>query len=152
MGSLYAGLDDFEVWTPNFDTDFSYDVPIQGYLEEGSFEETLLFPEYLEEGSYFETNPYVFYSGGDFSFARMKNLNNPNGPTVVLLRDSFACPFAPFMATGCGELVTIDLRHFRGDLMEYISWVRADMVVVLYSPGSFGTSAFFTFEPEEVTP
>lgn len=146
VGSLYAGVDDFEVWSPKFDTALSYQIPIQGYEEEGTFEEVLLFPDHLEKGSLYETNPYLFYSGGDFPFARMKNLNHPNGPTVVLLRDSFACPFAPFMALGCGELVTMDLRYFNDDLMEYISWVNADLVVVLYSPGAFGTEAFFAFE------
>jgi hypothetical protein len=146
VGSSYAGLDDFEIWLPGFETDFSYEIPIQNYLDEGSFAEALLFPQYLENENIYKNNPYVFFSGGDFPFARMKNLNNPNGPTVVLLRDSFACPFAPFMALGCGELVTIDLRHFRGDLMEYISWVRADMVVVMYSPSVFSNEAFFTFK------
>jgi len=146
VGSAYAGLDDFEIWLPGFETDFSYQIPIQGYLEEGTFAETLLFPEHLKNEDLYQNNPYVFFSGGDFPFARMKNRSNPNGPTVVLLRDSFACPMAPFMALGCGELVTMDLRSFREDLMKYISWVDADMVVVAYSPGAFSHEAFFTFK------
>lgn len=145
VGSLYAGYDDFELWKPKGKTSFEYKVPIQSYRRSGSFEETLLFPERLKQVDPYEANPYTYYSGGDYPFARMKNLRNPDGPTVVLLRDSFACPFAPFMAMGCGELVTIDLRYFHDNLMTYLRWVEADMVVVLYSPGSLTLDSTFDF-------
>lgn len=145
VGGLYAGYDDFELWKPKGKTSFEYKVPIQAYQRTGSFEEALLFPERLKQTDPYEANPYTYYSGGDYPFARMKNLRNPDGPTIVLLRDSFACPFAPFMAMGCGELVTIDLRYFRDDLMTYLRWVEADMVVVLYSPGSLTLDSTFDF-------
>lgn len=145
VGSLYAGYDDFELWTPRGITSFEYRVPLQAYRRTGSFEEALLFPERLMGSDPYRSNPYTYYSGGDYPFARMKNLRNPDGPTILLLRDSFACPFAPFMAMGCGELVTIDLRYFRDDLMTYLRWVEPDLVVVLYSPGSLTLESAFDF-------
>ena len=145
VGSLYAGMDDFELWTPKGETAFEYEVPIMAYDRVGTMEESLLFPERLKETDPYQANPYTYYSGGDYTFARMKNLKHPDGPTIVLLRDSFACPFAPFMAMGCGELVTIDLRYFRDDLMTYIEWVEPDMVIALYSPGSLVLPAAFDF-------
>lgn len=147
VGSLYSGMDDFELWSPKQGGQFRYTVPIMAFDRTGSFETSLLFPERLEETDPYKANPYTYYSGGDYSFARMKNLDNPEGPTIVLLRDSFSCTFAPFMATGFGEVVTIDLRYFHDDLMEYISWVGADMVVFLYSPGSIKLDSMFTFTP-----
>lgn len=145
VGAIYAGADDLEAWAPRWETSFEYVVPIQSYDRTGSFETALLFPERLENGDLYETNPYTYYSGGDYPFARMKNLDRPDGPTVVLLRDSFGCAFAPFMAMGFGELVTIDLRYFHDDLMNYIKWVEADMVVMLYSPGSIKLDSMFDF-------
>ena len=147
VGTLYAGMDDFELWSPKAGGQYQYIVPIMALDRTGSFETSLLFPERLEECDPYKANPYTYYSGGDYSFARMKNLDHPDGPTVVLLRDSFACTFAPFMASGFGEVVTIDLRYFHDDLMEYISWVGADMVVFLYSPGSVKLDSMFTFTP-----
>lgn len=147
VGSLYAGMDDFELWSPKEEGHYQYIAFSQGYDRTGSFETSLLFPERLEESDPYKANPYTYYSGGDYSFTRMKDLDDPDGPTIVLLRDSFACTFAPFMATGLGEVVTIDLRYFHDDLMEYISWVGADMVVFLYSPGSVKLDTMFTFAP-----
>lgn len=147
VGPLYAGMDDFELWSPKEEGHYQYIAFSQGYDRTGSFETSLLFPERLDETDPYKANPYTYYSGGDYSFTRMKNLDDPDGPTIVLLRDSFACTFAPFMATGFGEVVTIDLRYFHDDLMEYISWVGADMVVFLYSPGSVKLDTMFTFDP-----
>lgn len=147
VGTLYAGMDDFALLAPKDQGSYQYIAFSQGYDRIGTFTDAFLFPERLEEEDPFKANPYTYYSGGDYSFTRMKNLNDPNGPTVVLIRDSFSCTFAPFMATGCGEVVTIDLRYFHDDLMEYISWVDADMVIFLYSPGSVKLDAMFTFDP-----
>lgn len=145
VGSLYAGLDDFYTLYPKKFTRFEYSVPSQGIARRGRFQSSLLFSERLKEGDLYETNPYTYYSGGDYPFARMKNLLNPDGPVVVLLRDSFACPFAPYLALACSELVTIDLRYFNDDLLNYISWVEADMVIALYSPGALRNDVFFDF-------
>lgn len=147
VGTLYGGLDDFELWSPADGGEFEYIAFSQGYDRVGPFATSLCFPERLEERDPYQANPYTYYSGGDYSFTRMKNLQNPDGPTVVLLRDSYACTFAPMMAAGVGEVVTIDLRYFHDDLMEYISWVGADMVMVLYSPGSLKLSSMFQFAP-----
>lgn len=145
VGSLYAGVDDFYTLYPKHSSSFHYTVPFQNIDRQGRYETSLLFPERLEEGDLYETNPYTYYSGGDYPFARMKNLSNPDGPTVVLLRDSFSCAFAPLLANVCGELVTIDLRYFNDDLMNYIRWVEADMVLLLYAPGTLRTEACFDF-------
>ena len=47
VGSLYAGLDDLDLWSPTFPTDFTYTVPIVGIEREGPFIISLLFPERL---------------------------------------------------------------------------------------------------------
>ena len=65
---------------------------------------------------WFNGNPYVYYSGGDFGVSTIVNESDPDGPTVVLLRESFSCALTPFLALSCGKPVTIDLRYFEGDL------------------------------------
>lgn len=149
VGELYGGTDDLELWSPVSGGQFRYLVPIRGYDRTGPFESSLLFPERLEEKDLYRSNPYTYYSGGDYPFARMQNLQNPDGPTVVLLRDSLSCTFAPFLTAGVGEVVTIDLRYFQDDLMEYISWVGADLVLYLYSPSALKQSVMFRTAPAE---
>lgn len=145
-GSLYAGLDDFTVWTPDFPTHFTY--TIQDMVREGSFEESLLFPERLEEEDLFQANPYTLYSGGDYPFARITNHLNPDGPKIMLLRDSFGCAFTPFLALYCSELTTVDLRYFYDDFPTYVDWVDPDYVILLYSPGSLKNDMAFDFFSE----
>lgn len=144
-GSLYAGFDTLNVWRPDYPTQFTYSVPIEQAEREGPFDETLLFLERLEEDDPFSANPYTLYSGGDYSFTRITNHLNPDGPKIMLLRDSFGCAFAPFLALGCSELTTVDLRYFHDTFLSYVSWVDPDLILLLYSPGSIGREAPFAF-------
>lgn len=144
-GSLYAGLDDLTVWTPNYETSFTYSVPSQSTERKGAFEESLLFPERLEQTDLFQANPYTLYAGGDYVFARITNHNNPDGPKILLLRDSLSCTLAPFLALHCSELITVDPRHVLGNIAELIQTETPDLVISLYSPGAVANEVFFQF-------
>lgn len=115
VGSLYAGVDDIELWVPTFHTNFTYSIPIYDMERTGPFEESLLFPERVEERDYFGGNPYTLYAGGDYPMGRIYNEVHPEGKRILLLRDSYACALTPFLALSCGELITIDLRYFHDD-------------------------------------
>lgn len=141
-GSWYAGMDDFTVWTPDFETSFTY--AIQDTVREGAFEDTLLFQERLE-GDPFDANPYALYSGGDYPIARITNRLNPDGPRIMLLRDSYGCAFTPFLALYCSELTTVDLRYLDGDFFSYVEQADPDYVLFLYSPSSLKDDTAFQF-------
>ena len=148
VGSLYAGVDDFSVYRPLFDTDFTYASEFGGFVREGSFNESLCFPERLG-ADWFEGNPYTYYSGGDYSIATMTDHSNPDGPKVVLVRESFSNALAPFLAISCSELTTIDLRYFEGNLAQEIEGIDPDLVLVLYSSSSTGNETLFRFGQDE---
>ena len=145
VGSLYAGADDFTVYTPKFDTSFTYTIPALDTVRTGSFQQALCFPEHIQQRDWFNGNPYVYYSGGDFGISTIVNENDPDGPTVVLLRESFSCALAPFLALSCGKLVTIDLRYFEGDLPSTLAQLQPDLVTLLYSASSFRLENLFGF-------
>ena len=149
VGSLYAGVDDIEIWKPNFDTDFTYSIPIYDMERTGPFEESLLFPERIEEKDFFNGNPYTLYAGGDYPMARIYNELSPDRPRVMLLRDSYACVLTPFLALDCGELITIDLRYFHDDLLTYVDWLEPDLVIVMYTAGSAALDELFDFFPND---
>lgn len=134
VGTLYTGVDDFVLWTPKFPTLLHY-AGATGGERYGDVEETVLFPQRVEERDLYNANPYTYYAGGDYPFARVTNYYNPQGPKVMLIRDSFACAMTPYLALSCSQLTTIDPRSFTGDLLSYIDWLEPDVVVVLYSTG-----------------
>lgn len=149
VGSLYAGTDDFTVYTPKFDTDLSYTCPFYAMDRSGPFNESVCFPERIEERDWFNGNPYTYYAGGDYPLATIVNHKNPDGPRIVLLRESFACALTPFLALSCSELSTIDLRYFQGDLLETIAELEPDLVLTLYTVSSIKTPAMFQYGLEE---
>ena len=149
VGSLYAGVDDFTIYTPKFDTNLTYVNSDGSFNRSGPFEQSVCFPERVAEKDWFNGNPYNYYSGGDYGMATMINHNNPDGPKVVLLRESFSCTMAPFLSLSCSELTTIDLRHFTGDLMETMEELEPDLVLTLYTASTAGLDNMFEFSKTE---
>lgn len=143
-GTLYAGVDDIEMWAPNYPTYFRY-LASYGDDRTGSFADSLLFSQRVEEVDWFNGNPYTLYSGGDYPIAHITNYYNNTGPKVMLIRDSFSCTLAPFLALSCSALYTIDLRYFTGDLLAYVDWLDPDYVFILYAPGTARSNAMFDF-------
>lgn len=131
-------LDDIAMWTPRFDTDFSYSAPNHGVHREGTFDQTLLFAERIGSEEAIGSNPYTLWSGGDYTMGRIDNRLHDSGLTVFVLRDSFGCTFTPFLALGADETVTFDLRNYEHpeDIMEYITWLKPDVVLMFYTTSS----------------
>lgn len=144
VGVYYAGTDDFSVLTPKFETSFSYTYSGITQPRTGSFREALCFEEWLPR-DYFNGNSYLYYSGGDWGRSETVNLLKPQGPTVVLIRDSFSCALAPFLANQTGRLITVDLRAYQGDLTGELVSLDPDLVMVLYSASSVKDPAMFDF-------
>lgn len=132
------GADDFDIITPKFNTDMIEEQPFKGSIRKGSFEETVLFMENIEK-DYYGLSTYTTYSGGDFRLQIMKNNLNPDGKKILLIRDSFACVVAPFLALQTSELHICDMRDFDGsigekvNIEEYIKTINPDYVLVLYT-------------------
>ncbi len=140
VGTFFTwhGADNFDIITPNFQTSFVESQPIKNEERKGRFEETVLFMDNMEK-DYYHNIPYSTYSGGDFRLQIIKNNLNPDGEKILLIRDSFACVVAPFLALQTSELHILDMRDYEyyvGDKLnveEYIKEIRPDYVIVLYS-------------------
>ena len=145
VGTLYAGVDDMEWWTPKESARFTLDVEEYGIHREGGWDEALLFPERMEPRDWFNGNPYTLYSGGDYPLATIVNRSNPAGEDLVLIRDSMACALTPFLAQSCRTLTTIDLRYFTGDLEETVAALDPALVMVLYSTTDAKVQEMFDF-------
>ena len=130
VGSLFAGDDDFTVMTPLFDTDFTLSIPSRDMLRTGMMEETILFPERIAQKDYYGGNPYTYYAGGDYDYMTIENHNNPDGPSILVVRDSMTCALTPFLALDCSKLTLIDTRYFQGDVAETALALQPDMVLV----------------------
>ncbi len=149
VGSLYAGTDDFTVVTPRFDTDFTYTGLYMGETRSGPFAQSLCFAERIAERDWFGGNPYTYYSGGDYGWAVMTNTLNPDGPKILLIRESFSCALAPFLALSCSQLVTVDMRNLDRPLQDVIEETGPDLVILLYCASSTRLPELFSWDLPE---
>ena len=146
VGTLYAGMDDLSIYTPKGETNFRYEISDRKLTREGSFNEALCFPERLDEKDPFSANPYTYYSGGDWGSARITNSDVPDGPKIALIRESFACALTPFLALQCSELLTYDMRYFKGDLIKTLREEQPDLVIILYAAPSTRSENMFRWK------
>ena len=131
VGASFAGADDFELLTPNFDTSFTFTIADDGTVRTGTMEETILLPERVAEKDYYGGNPYTYYSGGDYGLLTIENHNNPDGPVILMVRDSMACAVTPFMALGCSTFIQIDTRYYEGNVAQLMLELNPDIVLVM---------------------
>ncbi len=150
LGPLYTGKDDFTVIEPLFDTALLLTGEGVEPAREGSFSETLLYPELLREKDQFSMSMYSVYCGGEFSWLSARHLPeettpDTNGKTLLMLGDSFSQVVMPFFALGYDRVDLIDLRLFDADLTTYIDECRPDLILVMYAPHSLSETSLFRF-------
>ena len=134
-GPLYTGLDDYELWLPSFETDYTWYLPDYSVTNEGDFAECFVFEEYLQEYSY-DYYAYYSYFQQDFDLMEITNKKNQDGAHIVLIKDSQAVPVAAFLMNQCSELDIIDLRYpSNNDYVEYIKEKKPDMILYIFGTG-----------------
>ncbi|MGL4763343.1 MAG: DHHW family protein [Sarcina sp.] len=80
---------------------------------------------------------YSIFLDGNHSKTIIKNSKNKNGKKLLVLKDSFANSFIPFIANNYEEVHVIDLRHYPLELSEYMDENSFDKVLCLYSLNNF---------------
>lgn len=146
-GAIYAGMDDFTVINPTFETNLTYTWNHQ--TATGAFDETVLQTYWLSEELGIEADRYMAYLGGNYGEVTIKNNLNENGPKILMIKDSFMLPLAAFLSTTVSEITLIDLRYYDGTpLYELVQTYRPDVVLVSASPPDL-VPEFFNFAEGE---
>ena len=146
VGTWYIAPDDLDVLTPKFETRLRFSVPSQELVREGSFAETMLFPEKLEQRDWMNSDSYDVYCGSVYDFLRIENLRGGNGKRLLVLDDSFSLVLVPFFSLAYEQVDYVDLRLWGGDLLDYIEETKPDAVLVLYNPGALEDNNLNMFE------
>ncbi len=139
IGKEAAGLDDYTFFEPNFETSYEVYYPKvseiypnwAGDFRDAFVREGVLYSEDVN------ANRYASYFEYDFGNLIIKNYLADNGLRVAIVKDSFALPFTAFFSTVVSEIDMIDLREFEGSVTEHLTKTAPDIVLMLYSGGSF---------------
>lgn len=145
VGSAVSGYDDYEFIAPNFGTDYTiYDAIVSKKQPafSGDFMSAIAKPRILESTDK-EANKHAAYFEWDYGNIVIKNNNCDNDVKILLIKDSFALPFAAFLSTCVSELHMMDLRDAAAPVpAEYVEENDFDCVIVMYNPEVFGTKMF----------
>lgn len=126
----YASPEDFALPLPTAEPRLHVTVPEENIDRTGGFEvlydESKIVPE-----DFYTGNSYGAMLYGNQGYVKIENLGNPEGPVVVLLRESFAGAMAPYLALTAGELHLVDARYYGGSVKELLEELRPDAVACM---------------------
>lgn len=138
-GLIYGGIDDFELYLPNYETDYTWSLPKRGFSIRGEAERVLTFTPALKWNLASETSTTYFSYGGiqvnDYTVVR--NHRAENSLRVLFVCDSFTMPMSTFIAPLFYETHFFDIRTFQStltkkDLFELIDKFDFDVVIMQY--------------------
>ena len=139
-GILYAGIDDFQLFVPQFE------MSIKKYGEDKKLSEVLYNREPLKNRDY--TSRYTYDYVLDGLVGSFENLSSINNKKLLVVSDSMAKCVYPFMIMGFSEVRTIPNYESANLTRKFIEEYNPDAVILLYYPGWIKDGGF-EFKIEE---
>lgn len=136
VGEWYTGKDSFQVFVPQFETDFitSYYISEKKQWEKtGDFWQTMIQEDILNDCLYY--NKYnAFLDGSGYENRIVNNLSS-NHYRCLLIADSFGRQMVPYLSLCFGETVYLDpqIGRYNESYTSYIEEYKPDCVVVMFN-------------------
>ena len=121
-GIYYAGIDDFDLIIPDFDTQIQNDA---GTI--GTMQDIIINMEPLEQKEYTSRYTYDYVLGG--TAGHYINLDAENDIKILFIADSFGKAVAPYLVMGFSEVAYVSASAVSP---EYIEEYDPDVVILMY--------------------
>lgn len=149
VGTYYAGVDDIDIYFPNFETNYSYSG-LHVFTSNWTYSDSPLDLSYVEEKDYFDSDPHCIYLYGEDPLQIITNTEAVNDKRVLVVGDSYRRSWQYFMTTEFQEVYSIDLRYYDdGTLAEYIEEIQPDIVIMCICSNSITNEDFYNYGIEE---
>lgn len=147
-GRTYAGLDNFIVLTPNFDTDFEWHDMEHNTVTSGDFEKAFVNTKFKEDEETYRNYANHVYLAGVVDRDRIINKKNKTGPKILCLRDGYFSPVACFLAPMCSQidLVYADRGHNDIGYEQLIKDEEYDILIIENYPYNLDDDSFDYFK------
>lgn len=140
-GSLYSKILDAdsaydEIWTYGLQKDDAF----------GSKDCTVTIDEKQQLDSTYddeklqEKDKYAYFLGGNYGQVHIQNqkaASKAKGKNILIIKDSFANSFVPFVTQDYENIYMVDLRYYNGDVKAYLQEHEITDVLVLYNISNF---------------
>lgn len=88
-----------------------------------------------------EKDKYAYFFGGNYGEVRIENTALEQGDTeernLLVVKDSFANSFVPFLTESYHNIYMVDLRYYNGGMETYLKGHHITDVLVLYNISNF---------------
>ena len=88
-----------------------------------------------------EKDKYAYFFGGNYGEVRIENTALEQGDTeernLLVVKDSFANSFVPFLTESYHNIYMVDLRYYNGEMETYLKGHHITDVLVLYNISNF---------------
>lgn len=128
-GTLYAST--LYPFSP-YDTIISY-APGMGH---SMVADDVKYESLYDEDALLTEDQYNYYLGGNASRCVIDGLGEADR-TLLIIKDSYANCFVPFLTDSFKEIHMLDLRYYHGDVADYIAENAITDVLVLYNADNF---------------
>ena len=119
--------DSIDIYIPK-ESDF-----IVTYVDEQKKSTSLFDNTYLDK-----KDKYNVFTGGNHPLINIKTLGDPNNK-LLIIKDSYANCFLPFLTSHYGEINVVDLRYFYDDLNTLIENKEITDILFLYNANTFNS-------------
>ena len=140
-GSLYSKILDAdsaydEIWTYGLQKDEAFgskDCTVR--IDEKQQLDSIYDDEKLQE-----KDKYAYFLGGNYGQVHIQNqkaASKAKGKNILIIKDSFANSFVPFVTQDYENIYMVDLRYYNGDMKAYLQEHEITDVLVLYNVSNF---------------
>lgn len=140
-GSLYSKILDAdsaydEIWTYGLQKDDAF----------GSKDCTVTIDEKQQLDSIYDDemlqkkDKYAYFLSGNYGQVHIQNqkaTSKAKGKNILIIKDSFANSFVPFVTQDYENMYMVDLRYYNGDMKSYLQEHNITDVLVLYNISNF---------------
>ncbi len=102
--------------------------------------DSLFFREHLKT-----PDPYRVFLDGNHGLTRIDNLDNPSGPRLLMLKDSFGNSLLPLLLPHFSHITLLDLRAWRGSSLQVTQDEAFDQLLAVYALKSLATDSNFAW-------
>ena len=83
-----------------------------------------------------QKDKYAYFFGGNYGETKIK-CHSSGKKKMLLIKDSFANSFIPFLMENYSEITMIDLRYYKNPISKKIAEEEFDEILVLYEMSNF---------------
>lgn len=141
LGSFYSSSNQSEVLANNPDTVTAY-VPEVNELTYTDYNGQEQQGEVVADANaYSQENKYLCFIAGDEPFEKIENPNIKDDSSCVVIKESYANAFVPFLVNSYHDVYVVDYRYYGGGLTDFVKENKIQDVIFLNNAHAINTKA-----------